>query len=232
MSKASAAADIKAKSSEIIAITGLKIAFTSVQLETLQSLSLKLVGEAAGLASGAAGATQDLLLAKGVIVTDVAADIPFSEMESALADVLETNRANCEGMDKVGDAVDGLLEGRATCGETETCSGFASLILSLNDLVAVSIESLEDSSIVTLSETIIKDITAIGSDVKISTTEISTIESLVVTIRTTVLTFVSQIALVEQRKLSVGGGLTFSTSLDDSASPEDQGKAELSGLMQ
>jgi len=227
-----AASDLKTQSSTLSIITSIKIAFTSEQKETLASLQLKLVGASIGLASESAAATQNLILSKGVIVTDVPNDIEFSEMETALAAVLEINRGNCEGMDKVGNAVEEIIKGRSTCGENEKSSGFASLISSLADLVSLSVENLEDTNILSMSTTTITEVGGISSSSCIAKSETEIIEGLIITIQSTVLTYVSQIALVEQRKLSVGGGLTFSISLGSSASPEERGKAELSGLMQ
>ena len=171
-------------------------------------------------ASGAASkGTSALIASKGLVVAAASDDATDAEKVEAADKTLATNRANCEGMDQVASKISSTLSSTTitfVCQDQfdDDCSKISesttSLITKLTALVQLSSANLEDPAIATSAAeiiTIIESITIISFEQK------ATLMSLMSTIKFTVFIYVSQISIVESKKLEIAGALKFGASV-------------------
>ena len=186
--------------------------------------------------------TQTLIVSKGFILkfsfVEIA-QLSFAEQKTAFEASLETSRQNCEGMDRVGLAIEAFLLDIEVCETEEDNAQITTLITDLTFLTKLAAANLENSTIFTKSESILTFITTLTDVQCISSNQLKVVQKLILTIQNTVLIFVTQISILEQRKLLLGGGLQFSFSIsaegvevENFAKLTDINIAQLTGLMQ
>merc|ERR1711892_691530 len=169
-------------------------------------------------------ASQGLIGNKGLVVQAISEDLSFEEQTKKAEEQLQTNRDNCKGMDEAAAELEKITSDESTvtivCKDMfdDDCDNAAdnskSLMKLTTSITKTSANNLEDSTITTIA-TQIKEL--ISSVTIITFEERKTLRSLIITIRSTVLIYVSQISIVESKKLEVGGALKFegdSTTID------------------
>ena len=159
--------------------------------------------------------TASLISSKGLIVSAISEDLTDDEKVEAADAQLATNRANCEGMDQVASEISTILTSTSitfVCKDQfdDDCDSVSedskTLLTKITLLIQTSSQSIEDSSISTLSSqivTLLKSITILSYEQK------TTLESLTATIKFTVFIYVSQISIIESKKLEIAGALKF-----------------------
>ena len=180
--------------------------------------------------------TSSLIASKGLVVAAASEDATDAEKVEAADKTLATNRANCAGMDEVATSIStNLLASSSSvslvCFDQfdDDCDKIAesttTLITKLTALVQLSSADLEDSTIATSATEII---TLIKSITIISYEQETTLISLVSTIKFTVFIYVSQISIVESKKLEISGALKFpgATVTIDEVDEKDFAKQE------
>jgi len=126
---------------------------------------------------------------------------------------------NCEGMDRVGAKLLDFIEGRKVVQECQSDADLKPLLDAIMSLMVAITSDLEGTSIVRATQDIVTmienlDVLCIGISIKIR------IQTVVISIKDVVTTYVSQIALAEQRRLQITGSLTFSLSVQLEQEPE------------
>ena len=184
---------------------------------------------------------QQLIQFKGLILVKInlleLSSLTLDQQITAFDASLELNRLNCEGMDKVEQKLQEIFSFCSS--EAESSSEVTVLITDLIELTKKASLSIEDSSIATLSSGILETINKLlTAETAISSSQCKEIEILIITIQNTVLTFVSQISILEQKRLLLGGELAFSISLPSVTFEEnfslraERQKLQLTGLME
>merc|ERR1719204_2057047 len=166
--------------------------------------------------------SQTLVVSRGLIVKVVSTSVSFEEQANQLATTLKVNRMNCEGADRVGAR---LLEFLGCTEAVQECNAGADLKALLDavmQLMSALTKDLEGTDILQRTEAIVSmigdlDVPCISVSIKIR------IQTVVISIQDVVATYVSQISLVEQRRLQITGSLNFSLSvtLDQEPQPFD-----------
>ena len=135
---------------------------------------------------------------------------PFGEQELQLEDSLRELRESCLGMDRVAGKLDVFLT-TVTCGsEADVSIEIGKIIAKLTELSKRSAFNIEDVGIEGLANEILGLISQ-ATSTKLSGKQCKTIESFIIIIQNTVLTYVSQISILEQTKLQISGELKFSS---------------------
>ena len=182
--------------------------------------------------------TQTLGASRGLLVEMVSKELPFNEQANAMKKSLRRLRGNCDMADRSGQRLLSFLEKFEPSPVCQTGAELQPLMDAIMALVRVSARSLKEPSISEIGQ----DIVTLVENSKVSCISIKIefrIRMLVNTIQDTVTTYVSQIALVEQRSLQITGSLTFSNSIElgEESSPFDfklrerRQKQQLRGLM-
>jgi len=216
---------------------------TLVEQDTIESL-IQIVALVESTKTGAAaGASQGLIGAKGLMVEEISTDLSFEEQAAKADAQLQTNRANCKGMDDVAKALKAKqAELTPVCNDKfdDDCDvdeaaaeASSTLIEKILFLTKTSSANIEDASIVTMATEILTQITSITV---ITLEQSNMISAQVLTIQSTVLIYVSQISIVESKKFEVGGAITFpgapaAADENDPAAQKEVLKAQLSNLM-
>ena len=162
----------------------------------------------------------------GLVVPAISDDLSADEKVKQADQQLKVNRANCEGMDNVASQLETLISSSSVtyvCDDKfdADCSTIAEnskqLVTLLFTLTQLSSADLQDETISTTASTIVSLI----SDIKIlSMEQKATIMACISSIRFTVFVYVSQISIIESKKLEIAGALTFpgaTTSIFDVA---------------
>ena len=216
---------------------------TEIELKTITSLIQVVTLIVSTKTGAAAGASQKLIGAKGLLVEEISTDIPFEEQTEAADKQLATNRANCKGMDDVAKALKKKqAELTPVCKdkfdpdcdvEAEAAAAASALIEKIILLTSTSSANIEDATILTLTQQII---TMISSITIITLEQTNLISAQVLTIQSTVLIYVSQISIVESKKFEVGGEIKFPGAPAEAPEGDFEGqkdvlKTKLSNLM-
>jgi len=170
-----------------------------------------------GTASGSMNeAVASLVSSAGLVVASISDDLTDDEKVAAADKQLETNRANCGGMDDVASSLETLISASSTvqyvCADKfdADCSTIPDnsneLITLLFKLSQLSSGDLED---VTISSTSATVVTLISKVTIISMEQKATIMSCISSFRFTVFVYVSQISIIESKKLDIAGALKF-----------------------
>ena len=210
------------------------IGFFNIILLVLTEVNINIIGALALLG-------QSLVLSKGLIVsinlTELAQQ-PLANQTATFQTVLESNRLSCEGMDNLAFQLELFLETVSCTEDAQPNNSTEELIGQITSLVKIAATNIEDETILSLTQTILTLLSSESLSLSLSISQCKAIRNLVVIIQNIVLTFVSQISIVEQNRLLLGGGLSFSISLNLTVSgPEDFTtltlieKAQLEGLM-
>ena len=160
-------------------------------------------------------ALASLISSKGLIVSPISGDLTDDEFVEAADAQLDTNRANCAGMDQVASGISAILASTTTsfvCQDQfdDDCdlvtADASTLLTQLGLLVQISSLNIED---VTISSLAAEIITLIESITILSFEQEATLISLTATIQFTVFIYVSQISIIESAKLEIAGALAF-----------------------
>ena len=156
-----------------------------------------------------------VIASQGLIVAPIDENLSDSEKVTAMELQLEINRANCEGMDRAAAALTSLLDSATiVCFDKfdDDCDQITdvsiALVTKITTLIQLSSENIELSSIATLSLEIITFISS-NTITIISYDQLVVIESIIQTLRFNVLIYVSQISVIESKKLEISGALQF-----------------------
>merc|ERR1712223_672553 len=178
--------------------------------------------------------TQTLVISRGIIVEMVSYEISFEDQASEMAINLADLRQNCAGMDNVGQQLVlmlNTLEIKESCPGNEGGNGLMNFLL---DLTIASSQGLNNETIYPKTEQLLQIISSMEC---IDFTNEIRIRMIILIIQDTVASYVSQIALIEQRRLQLTGSLNFSISIQEVAGEfdfqlqEDIQMAQLRGLM-
>ena len=225
----------------ILAIASLSAACGQEHISLFKIILLVLSEVNINIIGGIVTLTQSLILSKGLIININLEEIgqkTLTEQISIFETSLESNRMNCEGVDNVALALEEFLQS-VTCDEaTEDLPSLDSFIGQITNLAKLAAIDIENKTIVNETEVILGVIPTLTVTGPLSSSQCKAIENLIFILQNVVLTYVSQISIVEQKRLLLGGGLTFSISLDsEGVGAEDfqmktrVEKAQLEGLM-
>ena len=164
--------------------------------------------------------TQTMVVSSGLIIDTVSTSASYKEQADGLAESLSINRMNCEGMDRVGAKLLELIGSKNATQYCRTDADLTPLFEAVTNLMVAATSSLEDNNIFQMTQDIVAlvealDISCISVRIKIR------IQMVVIGLKDTVTTYVSQIAMVEQRRLQITGSLNFSTSVQLDQEPEE-----------
>ena len=223
----------------IIQVTSIASACSGQLLIFFQSIYTILLQQSSTLLSGVISLTQSLILSRGFILSldlENLSQLSLAEQEQAFISSLQLSRGNCEGMDKVGVELEMFLKSVECSAEAESSSVVTDLLTNVGKLNKLAAADLEDSSIVALTEQILTVFPL--NLLTLNTDQCQAVESNLLIIQNTVLIFVSQIAILDQRRLLLGGELQFSISLpsadvalEDFAQLTLIAQTQLTGLM-
>ena len=225
----------------ILAITSLSAACGTEHVGFFKLILLVLTEVNINIIGGVVTLTQSLILSKGLIIKIDFEEIsqkPLAEQISIFELSLEANRMNCEGMDRVALTLEQFLQTVTCSGDSKDDAGLDELIVQITSLATLGAANIEDETIVSLAVTILDLISTLTISGPVSSVQCKAMESIIFIIQNTVLTYVSQISIVEQKRLLLGGGLTFSISLNSSEIDTEDfqtrtkvEEAQLEGLM-
>ena len=186
--------------------------------------------------------TQTLITFQGFILSINFAELSLLSLEDqtlAFDTSLEINRINCAGMDAVALELDTFLETVQCLPETEENTDITDIINNLSKLSKIAAVSLENDTIAQVSENLLNSFSILSSLTSVNSNQCKAIERFTVIIQNTVLVYVSQISILEQRRLLLGGQLNFSFSIssvgvdqEDFQKLTEIDQSQLSGLMQ
>ena len=195
---------------KISSITGI----TKESLMQLQSSLTIMVDISISTVASVSTVSQTLINNRGLLIEEVSAEQSFNEQVSALTFQLRRNRDNCAGMDNVGTEAEQLLENIRIEDDAPDDSSFSTLISKLSNITSIVFKDFEDSNIVSVSTEILTFIQSITITV-INKKQFDFIKGLMMSIREIVIIYVSQISIVDQRKLRLDGSLTFGDDLEE-----------------
>ena len=229
-----AAEAVLAVSSLIAECSQQNIGFFNIILLVLTEVNINIIGAMAIL-------TQRLVLSQGLILSINLSELakqPLANQTATFQTVLESNRQSCEGLDNLALELEIFLE-TVTCTEDAEQNSLAEqLIGQITNLTKIAATNIEDDTIVSLALNILTLLSSESMSLSLSINQCKAIENLVVIIQNVVLTYVSQISIIEQNSLLLGGGLSFSISLNLTVSGTEDfatltliEKAQLEGLM-
>ena len=165
-----------------------------------------------GVAAAAAGS---LISSQGLIVTPISGDLTDDEFVEAADAQLDTNRANCAGMDQVASGISAILASTTTsfvCQDQfdDDCdlvtADASTLLTQLGLLVQFSSLNIE---VITISS-LAADITIILQSVTVlSFEQQASLISIRGTLMFCVFIYVSQISIMESTRLEIAGALAF-----------------------
>ena len=163
--------------------------------------------------------SQTLVVSSGLIVDVVSTTVSYEEQANQLAETLRINRMNCEGADRVGAKLLEFVEDREVVQDCQADADLKPLFDAIMSLMLAITSNLEDNNIFQTTEDIMTmiedlDVPCIGISIKIR------IQTVVISIKDVVTTYVSQISLVEQRRLQITGSLSFSLSVQLGQEPD------------
>ena len=172
--------------------------------------------------------SQTLAVSRGLIVDVVSTTVSYEEQANQLAETLRINRMNCEGADRVGAKLLEFVDGREVVQDCQADADFKPLLDAIMNLMLTITSNIEDNNIFQKTEEIVTmiehlDVPCIGIRIRIR------IQTVVISIKDVVTTYVSQISLVEQRRLQITGSLSF--SFEQEPEPFDFQRQQLKGLM-
>jgi len=233
-------ADLAKVADEAKAITSFSAACDVTTISYLQIIITALTEINVNVISSITIVTQTLIVSRGLIVEiklEELALLSFEEQSKSLGGKLRDLRANCLGMDKTAKALDEFLL-KLECGsENSDSMDVGKLIDEISKLTKLSALNIEDDTIETISDGILTQVSSITS-IKASETQCKSISSIIIIIQNTVMTYVSQISILEQRKLQIGGDLQFTTVTvesdikeEDFARLKEKDEGILKGLM-
>ena len=159
-----------------------------------------------------------VIATQGLIVALIDEDSTDGEKLEAAEEQLETNRANCEGMDQVAESLTSIIESSSltlVCKDKfdDDCEKITddskTLIVKVTKLLQLSSQNIEDSSISTVATEIITFLSSTTITI-LSYEQRDIIITLIEPIRFTVLIYVSQITVIESKKFEIAGAITFS----------------------
>ena len=229
------AADAVLAISSLSAVCGQQtIGFLQIILLVLTEVNINVIGAMTIL-------TQSLVLSKGLIISINLGELsqqPLANQTAIFESVLESNRLSCKGMDDVALQLEIFLA-TLTCSEDAEQNNSAEQLIGLiTNLTKIAATNIEDDTILSLTQNILTLLSSGSLSLSLHTSQCKAIENLVIIIQNVVLTYVSQISIVEQNRLLLGGRLSFSPSLDLTVGGEEDfttltslEEAQLKGLM-
>ena len=168
--------------------------------------------------------TASVIASDGLIVAPIDVTLTDAEKLAAAEIQLESNRANCEGMDQVAAALTSIFEASSlVCQEDndEDCDQITeeskTLIIRVTSLLQTSSQNIEDTSIASLAIDILTFIET-NFIVVLSYEQRDLLISLTASIKFTVLVYVSQISIIESQKFEIDGAIVFpgtNVTIDD-----------------
>ena len=168
--------------------------------------------------------TASVIASEGLIVAPIDVNLPDAEKLAAAEIQLESNRANCEGMDQVAAALTSIFEASSlVCQEDndDDCDQITeeskTLIIRVTSLLQTSSQNIEDTSIASLAIDILTFIET-NFIVVLSYEQRDLLISLTASIKFTVLVYVSQISIIESQKFEIDGAIVFpgtNVTIDD-----------------
>jgi len=233
-------ADLAKVADEAKAISSFSAACDVTTISYLQIIITALTEINVNVISSITIVTQTLIVSRGLIVEiklEELALLSFEDQSKTLGDNLRDLRASCLGMDKTAKALDEFLF-KLECGsENSDSMDVGKLIDEITKLTKISALNIEDDTIEAVSNGILTQVSSITS-LKASEAQCKSISSIIIIIQNTVMTYVSQISILEQRKLQIGGDLQFTTVTvesdieeEDFAKLKEKDEGILKGLM-
>jgi hypothetical protein len=230
--------NLEAATTKVQAISSLSSACDAVTISYLQIIILALTEINVNVIGTLTIIMQQMIISRGLIVKINIQDLyllEFNEQVQGLEVSVRELRESCRMADEVAIACDQFLELSTCLPDTEESTEIATVIEKLTKLTKLIAFDIEDENIVKLStEIMAMDITP----TEVNGKQCKSIESLVIIIKNSVMTYVSQISILEQKKLQIGGELNFPFSLppvmekEDFKKREERDKIQLEGLMQ
>merc|ERR1712106_644135 len=231
--------ELEAAANKVIAVSSLSSACGSVTISYFKIVLLALIEINVNVIGALTVIVQRLIISRGLIVTinlEELYSLSFEDQTKTLELSLRQLREGCAMADEVSIGLESFLETVACGPDAEESKEIGNVIKKITDLTILMAFDIEDKGIINLAieiQTLLLTLTGTTVNGK----QCKSIEVLIIIIQNTVMTFVSQITILEQKNLQIGGELKFSISLppvedkEDYKRLEERNEAQLKGLM-
>merc|ERR1712106_598199 len=231
--------ELEAAANKVIAVSSLSSACGSVTISYFKIVLLALIEINVNVIGALTVIVQRLIISRGLIVTIDLENLyllSFEEQTETLELSLRQLREGCAMADEVSIGLELFLETVACGPDAEDSKEMGNVIKKITDLTKLMAFDIEDKGIINLAieiQTLLSTLTGTTVNGK----QCKSIEVLIIIIQNTVMTFVSQITILEQKNLQIGGELKFTISLppvedkEDFKRLEERNEAQLRGLM-